>query len=566
MEEWDGGEASGVKAEANGRDGAADMYAGRVDATRRSEPVDEICRRLNARRLAFQYAGQASLVVEAASAVYRDPCDETKPATMLMVVPAVPDALRRPVEQVSTWQRHDERKGRLVAKPVPDWVLRQVVAERGAGLPSLLGVADHPVFHNGQLIGGHLGFHPPTNLYIHSDVIREHRWPDPVDAARFLAGNWLGRFPFREAGDLERALLLPLTLLTRRTMIRGGAPLFFITSPEARSGKSLLARCAILAVTGMTPATVPFKSNSEEFNKTFDAAVLEGQTTIFLNNAPNGWRVGTAELDAYADSDEYSPRILGVSSKRTVPALAVVVVCGNNIVAAGDTTTRVLEVRLERKKDEAGLVAALDFTAANRPKILSALAEVLRHTAPPVPAESRFPAWEGIVARPLMGLLGASTTLQGIAEAVSGSAANPDYEDFILRLADLADDREHAALLDEDREPARWLPAVDLIADPGCSEALSQLLTRKGVPPVLRPNNLPTQLAPSRIRPPAAIVCASARGPRRPKTPAKGAETALPSTSPQSQPIENAQKTAGPQEPQRDPSYSKFGSPCQNPA
>ena len=135
-------------------------------------------------------------------------------------------------------------------------------------------------------------------------------------------------------------------------------------------------------VNGAIPATVPFKSNSEEFNKTFDGAALEGQATIFLNNAPNGWRVGTAELDAYVDSDEYSPRILGVSSKRTVPALAVVVFCGNNIIAAGDTTTRTLEVRLERKKDEAGLVAALDFTAANRPKILSALAEVLRHAVP----------------------------------------------------------------------------------------------------------------------------------------------------------------------------------------
>ena len=67
----------------------ADIYAGRADATGRSEPVDEVCRRLSARRLAFQYAGQASLVVEAASAVYRDPHDETKPATMLMVVPAV---------------------------------------------------------------------------------------------------------------------------------------------------------------------------------------------------------------------------------------------------------------------------------------------------------------------------------------------------------------------------------------------------------------------------------------------------------------------------------------------
>ena len=186
-------------------------------------------------------------------------------------------------------------------------------------------------------------------------------------------------------------MLLPLTLLARRTMIRGGAPLFFITSPEARSGKSLLARCLISAVTGAIPATVPFKTNAEEFAKTFDAAALEGQGVIFFNNAANGWRIGTAELDAYVDSDEYSPRILGSSGKRTVPALAVPVFCGNNITAAGDTATRTLEVRLERRKDETGLVAALEFTAANRPKILSALAEVLRHDVPPVKADKPVP-------------------------------------------------------------------------------------------------------------------------------------------------------------------------------
>ena len=65
-----------------------------------------------------------------------------------------------------------------------------------------------------------------------------------------------------------------------------------------------------------------------------------------------------------------------------------------------------------------------------------------------------------------------------------GSATNLDYEDFVLRLADLADDRERAALLAEDKERARWLTASDLIADPECNEALTRLLTRKGVPPV----------------------------------------------------------------------------------
>ena len=118
-----------------------------------------------------------------------------------------------------------------------------------------------------------------------------------------------------------------------------------------------------------------------------------------------------------------------------------------------------LEVRLERKKDEAGLVAALEFTEANRPKILSALAEVLRHAVPPVTAESRFPAWERIVARPLMALIGASDDARG--PSPRPCPARPPIstiEDFVLRLADLADERERAALLPEDKQAAGGCP------------------------------------------------------------------------------------------------------------
>ena len=297
-------------------------------------------------------------------------------------------------------------------KPVPDWVLRQIVAD--AATPCRLFWV-LPAVRCSTTGSSSAAISASTRRPISSSgaaPLQQHPWSGPVDAARFLTEDWLGRFPFREAGDLERALLLPLTLLTRRTMIRGGAPLFFITSPEARSGKSLLARCLISAVRARSPPRSLSRRIREEFIKTFDAAALEGQPVIFFNNAANGWRIGTAELDTYVDSDEYSPRILGSSGKRTVPALAIPVFAGNNILAVGDTATRTLEVRLERRKDETALVAALDFTAANRPKILSALAEVLRHEVPSVQAISRFPAWERIVARPLMAVLGASATLK----------------------------------------------------------------------------------------------------------------------------------------------------------
>ena len=80
----------------------ADTYIGRVDATERSKHVDEVCRRLERPAACVPVRRPGALVFEEASAVYRDPHDPTKPAKMLMVVPAIPDAMLQPVEKVST--------------------------------------------------------------------------------------------------------------------------------------------------------------------------------------------------------------------------------------------------------------------------------------------------------------------------------------------------------------------------------------------------------------------------------------------------------------------------------
>ena len=78
---------------------------------------------------------------------------------------------------------------------------------------------------------------------------------------------------------------------------------------------------------------------------------------------------------------------------------------------------------------------------------------------------------------------------------MSGAAANQDFEELVVRIAEMADEREKSTLLPEDRQHVRWLTASELIADPRCNEVLAQLLARRGVAPVLRPNNLPAQLA-----------------------------------------------------------------------
>ena len=144
----------------------AARYEGKVDTDVYAPAVDAVSALLNERGLAFQFGGVAAVVEPQASAVFRDPADARKAAVTTQVVRASPDSLRRAVEAVSRWTRYDARAKKRVAKPVPLWVLQQIVAEGGAGLAPLAGVADHPVFHDGELLAGRIGYHRPTRLYI----------------------------------------------------------------------------------------------------------------------------------------------------------------------------------------------------------------------------------------------------------------------------------------------------------------------------------------------------------------------------------------------------------------
>lgn len=107
-------------------------------------------------------------------------------------------------------------------KPVPEWVRKQVFL-KSKNLDVLKGVIDHPVLVGGRLQTGHVGF--KDRFYISTPEFSVAKYDDPKAALEFLSKDWLGRFPFATPDDLYRSLLIPLTLLLRKTSITGGAPL-----------------------------------------------------------------------------------------------------------------------------------------------------------------------------------------------------------------------------------------------------------------------------------------------------------------------------------------------------
>lgn len=392
-------------------------YTGDAGCIETSAVTMEVAARLGEKGLAFQIGGRVALIREYDSAVDRDPSDNRYAVKMLRADIVEAEALRSTVESISRWEAWNERAQEMLPKRMPPWILQQIVLNPQM-LPSLAGVVDHPVISKGRILTGSIGYDRESKIYVSSRAVELTSFAGPKEALTFLTDEWLGRFPFASKGDMIRALMIPLTLLLRRTEIRGGAPLAFITAPGAQTGKSLLARTLCLAVLGRLPVPIAYSSKDEEFKKSFMSTLMTQPPVVYYDNMPNGWSIGSRELDAYATSDEYSDRILGKTETATVSALSFLLFCGNNIEPKDDTRTRTIEVRLSREgKENPELKRALAFTAANRGAILKALEMVAAHPPAEGSTPSRFPDWERMVAGPLIALTGDVDLLKAVAEA-----------------------------------------------------------------------------------------------------------------------------------------------------
>ncbi|HEY9592889.1 MAG TPA: hypothetical protein VHE79_00330, partial [Spirochaetia bacterium] len=168
------------------------------------------------------------------------------------------------------------------------------------------------------------------------------------DDARSAMGRLidvLANFPLVPSG---RATWLGLVLsYFGRPMFSGPTPGFVLDANVRGCGKGLLADVTGALCTGARlPVTTP-SSNEEELRKRITSTLMGGRGLVLVDNLPNDGELGNATWDRLLTGSSWEDRILGESTLVTLPNHTLWLFSGNNVQLRGDTTRRILHIRLE---------------------------------------------------------------------------------------------------------------------------------------------------------------------------------------------------------------------------
>lgn len=157
------------------------------------------------------------------------------------------------------------------------------------------------------------------------------------------------QFPFESSADISAYLALILTATMRPAL--SAAPLFGIDATTRGSGKTILAQMATHIATGGPPATLPWRSNTEEQEKTLSSALLTTAPALLFDNLPIGSPLGGAFLDVVLTSDRVDVRKLGGQVVPNVSTRKTFIATGNGLTFATDMFRRALTIRLTSKME-----------------------------------------------------------------------------------------------------------------------------------------------------------------------------------------------------------------------
>ena len=199
-----------------------------------------------------------------------------------------------------------------------------------------------------------------------------------TDSVRFLR-ELFSEFCFKE-DDQERALSVAiaamLTLFVSNIIPKGALrPGFLYTANAEGSGKTLLARLAIVPRLGSTP-TGSLPEQEEEIQKLVFSTAIAGSPILFFDNIKRHTASGAIEGSMTAPF--ITGRILGRSQILIVENMMTLFFTGNGATISPDLRRRVLHVELflrEARSEDRRIKHALNEQTIKelRPAILSAL-------------------------------------------------------------------------------------------------------------------------------------------------------------------------------------------------
>ena len=231
-------------------------------------------------------------------------------------------------------------------------------------------------------------------------------------------------------------------------------PGFLYTANAEGSGKTLLARLAIVPRMGFTPiGSLP--EQEEEIQKRVFSAALTGCPVLFFDNSKR--HVSSGSLESALTASFIEGRILGRSQMLALENMMTVFLTGNGATISADLRRRVLHVELflrEAKAEDRLIKHPLDEPAIInlRPAILSALWGITMHwerAGRPLPKIklTGYEPWSDVVA----GILEHSGFASPCSPALSSVSGDRDTEEMaklVAAMAKIARELRFADLVD----------------------------------------------------------------------------------------------------------------------
>lgn len=315
-------------------------------------------------------------------------------------------------------------------------------------LKPLMGVITAPTLRADGSLLNTAGYDIKTELIFEpvGDVSGIPMYPSSGQALLAIKELWkpFENFPF--CGPVDRAVHLAalLTAAVRSSMTV--APGFAYDAPTQGSGKTLLARCVGVLLSGTEPSVWAHTAgrDDEEIRKRIFTVLRSGARVLIWDNI-----VGTFDSPSMAScmtSPMLTDRILGQSSSSTVPNRMMLILTGNNLALQGEMPRRVLVCRIdpavERPFSRHFELEPFGYCRANRQKMIAAALTVIRAylthgIATPLNGRlASFEAWDECVRHTVSYANELMPDMFGdvMDSIVANQAADPELETFTIFL------------------------------------------------------------------------------------------------------------------------------------
>ncbi|MBI3528213.1 MAG: hypothetical protein HY067_09605 [Betaproteobacteria bacterium] len=318
--------------------------------------------------------------------------------------------IRESFTQRADWVRFDKREQGFRKIVCPEIVARTYLSRGGNWhLPPLVATIEAPTIRPDGSILQAPGYDAATGLLFNSGnqdfpVIPHEPSAHQIKAALNAFAEMLSDFPFEEAHDYSVALSAILTALVRCRL--RSAPLIASTAPVMASGKTLIMSLPSWIATGRAPAVVQHSQDPSEEQKLLLSVLMDGDPVVLIDNVERP--INSDALCSILTAETFRGRPLGKTGTVSVPTCVLFLATGNNLVIAGDLTTRTLLVRLDPKTEHperrSFTTDIHEHVVAHRAELVAAALTIMRgflssgvSPADLVAPWGRFEEWSNLV-------------------------------------------------------------------------------------------------------------------------------------------------------------------------